>query len=175
MLVSKSTFRRSRSTLRTALLLLIGGLALVFTFAAVAVQPVQAVTVPFNVSQLVTPQQNEVVIPVTLVELFKFLGTPIFVGFIVSFLLERVSGFQALATELKALLSLALAAGFSLLSYWLVNYVPTAFIQALEPWYAAAVTGVIGFVASQVWHKIFNTSGITLEAWTGDPDLVSRE
>lgn len=152
MAVFKSTSRR-----KLLFTLLLGGLALAFafTFALTPTQSVQALSLPAGAPQLVA-QQSEVVIPVTLIELFKFIGTPVFVGFIVSFLLENVQAFQDLTRYAKAAAALVVVVLLSLLSYWLVNYVPTAFIQALEPWYAAAVTGVIGFIASQVWHKVFN-------------------
>ena len=39
--------------------------------------------------------------PLTLVDLFKFIGTPLFIGFIVSFLLERVPWFQLLNPDTK--------------------------------------------------------------------------
>jgi putative flippase GtrA len=103
-------------------------------------------------------------IPLTIIDLFKFIGTPVFVGFIVSFLLERVAWFQQLGKDAKAIVALGFAVGFALLSYALTNYVPQALIDALQPWYAAAVTGVIGFIASQVWHRIFNVPTVTIEA-----------
>jgi len=97
----------------------------------------------------------EIQIPLTIVELFKFIGTPVFIGFLVSFLLERVPAFQLLSSDVKALVSLVLAVLLPIFSYALLNYVPEPLINALQPWYAAAITGVIGFIGSQVWHKLF--------------------
>ena len=97
----------------------------------------------------------EIQIPLTIVELFKFLGTPVFIGFLVSFLLERVPAFQLLSSDMKAIVSLVLAVLLPIVSYALLNYVPMSLIEALQPWYAAAITGVIGFIGSQVWHKLF--------------------
>lgn len=97
----------------------------------------------------------EIQIPLTIVELFKFIGTPVFIGVLVSFLLERVPWFQNLSSDVKALVALLLSVLLPILSYVLLNYVPASFVEALQPWYAAAVTGVIGFIGSQVWHKLF--------------------
>lgn len=103
--------------------------------------------------------------PLTLVDLFKFIGTPLFIGFVVSFLLERIPWFQLLATDSKAIVALAISVLLPLFSYFLLNYVPVALIDALQPWYAAAVTGVIGFIGSQVWHKIFNQTPVIVEGF----------
>lgn len=101
--------------------------------------------------------------PSNLVDLFKFIGTPLFIGFVVSFLLERVADFQRLNTDTKAIVALVISIVLPLFSYFLLNYVPQPLIDALQPWYAAAVTGVIGFIGSQVWHKIFNQQPVILE------------
>lgn len=93
--------------------------------------------------------------PLTLVDLFKFLSTPVFIGFLVSFLLERVPWFQNLTSDAKAFVSLIVAVLLPIISYALLNYVPASFVEALQPWYAAGATGAIGFIGSQVWHLIF--------------------
>lgn len=98
---------------------------------------------------------GEIQIPLTVLELFKFLGTPVFIGFLVSFLLERVPWFQQLNSDAKALVALLLAIVLPIVSYALLNYVPASFVEAVQPWYAAAITGIIGFIGSQVWHKLF--------------------
>ena len=103
--------------------------------------------------------------PINLVDLFKFIGTPLFIGFVVSFLLERVTGFQMLPTDTKAVVALVISIALPLFSYFLLNYVPQGLIDALQPWYAAAVTGVIGFIGSQVWHKIFNQQSVIIESF----------
>lgn len=106
----------------------------------------------------------EIQIPLTIVDLFKFFGTPLFIGFVVSFLLERVVWFQQLGSDVKAIFALIIAVLLPILSYALLNYVPQSLIDALQPWYSVAVTGVIGFIGSQVWHRIFNTPSVTLTA-----------
>jgi len=98
---------------------------------------------------------GEIQIPLTVLELFKFLGTPVFIGFLVSFLLERVPWFQQLNSDVKAIVALVIAIVLPIVSYALLNYVPQSFVEAVQPWYAAAITGVIGFIGSQVWHKLF--------------------
>jgi len=109
--------------------------------------------------------------PLTLVDLFKFIGTPLFIGFIVSFLLERVPWFQAQDANTKAIFAFTIAVVLPLISYALLNYVPQTLIDTLQPWYAAAVTGVIGFIGSQVWHKYFNQSGVI---WYDDNEQLEE-
>ena len=109
--------------------------------------------------------------PLTLVDLFKFIGTPLFIGFIVSFLLERVQWFQAQDANTKAIFAFTIAVVLPLISYALLNYVPQPLIDQLQPWYAAAVTGVIGFIGSQVWHKYFNQAGII---WYDDNEQLEE-
>ncbi len=106
----------------------------------------------------------EIQIPLTIVDLFKFFGTPLCIGFVVSFLLERVVWFQQLNSDVKAIFALIIAVVLPILSYALLNYVPQSLIEALQPWYSVAVTGVIGFIGSQVWHRIFNSPSVTIEA-----------
>lgn len=103
----------------------------------------------------------DIQIPLTIVDLFKFFGTPLCIGFVVSFLLERVVWFQQLGSDVKAILALIIAVVLPILSYALLNYVPQSLIDALQPWYSVAVTGVIGFIGSQVWHRIFNAPTVT--------------
>lgn len=103
-------------------------------------------------------------IPMSIIDLFKFIGTPVAIGFVVSFLLERVPWFQQLSSDVKAILALIISVLLPIISYALLNYVPQSLIEALQPWYSVAVTGVIGFIGSQVWHRIFNAPSVTIEA-----------
>ena len=96
----------------------------------------------------------EVQIALTIVDLFKFFGTPVFVGIIVSFLLERVPAFQALETNTKAFTALFLAVLCALGSRFLLATIPASVIAALDPLYADAVNMIIAFIASQVWHRL---------------------
>lgn len=103
-------------------------------------------------------------IPMSIIDLFKFIGTPVAIGFVVSFLLERVPWFQQLSSDVKAILALIISVLLPIISYALLNYTPQSLIDALQPWYAVAVTGVIGFIGSQVWHRLFNSPSVIIEA-----------
>jgi len=94
-------------------------------------------------------------IPVTLLDLFKFIGSPVFIGGILAFLLEGIGPFQNLTATVKRLWVIGLILVLSLLSYALTTFVPASVVQALDPVYAYVISSFIALFGSQVWHKIF--------------------
>lgn len=96
-------------------------------------------------------------LPITLIDLFKFIGSPIFIGALISYLLEGTAPFHALRTTTKRLVVLGTVIGLSVLSYALTTFVPASVVQALDPLYAAIAQIFIALMGTQVWHKLFNT------------------
>ena len=91
-------------------------------------------------------------VPVTLIDLFKLIGSPIFVGFFISNVLENVPAFQQLASSMKFIVVCVVCAVAAAASYALVTYTPSAFIEAVQPWYAQIVALLV-IVAADYWHK----------------------
>ena len=91
-------------------------------------------------------------IPVTLIDLFKLIGSPIFVGFFISNFLENVPAFQNLTSTLKFVVVCIVCAAAAAVSYALVTYTPSAFIEAVQPWYAQIVALLV-VVSADYWHK----------------------
>lgn len=105
----------------------------------------------------------ETQIPLTLIDFFKFIGTPALVGWLVSMLAQRVPAFQRLGGDAKFAVIMALCIVCAAGSYALVNYVPSAFIEALQPWYAQIVNLVIAVIGSQVYHRLMHGGETIIE------------
>jgi lipid-A-disaccharide synthase-like uncharacterized protein len=101
------------------------------------------------------PQLLDSQLPITLIDLFKFIGSPVFIGALISFLLEGVAPFHALPTTTKRFVVLGTVIGLSVLSYALTTFVPASVVQALDPLYAAIAQIFIALMGTQVWHKLF--------------------
>lgn len=100
-------------------------------------------------------------IPMTVIDLFKLIGSPVFVGFVLSNVLENIPLFQQLASSYKFVIFLIVCAIAAAASYALVTYTPSEFIKAIEPWYGQIV-GLIVLASADFWHKKVNKAPTTI-------------
>ncbi len=99
--------------------------------------------------------------PTTLEALFKFVGSPLVIGAVISFLAENWDWFQTLESrQAKVVILVVLSGALGVLSYVLVTYMPQGIVDALNPLYGAALTGFMVLIATQVWHRLVNTDGL---------------
>lgn len=95
---------------------------------------------------------TQITVPVLFIDLLKLIGSPVFLGWFASVVLNNTPVFQKLAPSYKFIVVILVSAAFAALSYALVTYTPSAFIEAIQTWYGQIVPVVV-FVAATWWHE----------------------
>lgn len=95
-------------------------------------------------------------IPTNLGDFYVYLGGP-FVAIAIAFLADRVGSFQKLSPDAKHLIIVLVNILLGLLSYALVQYVPSSVTAELQPIWAViaiAINASATYTISQVAHII---------------------
>lgn len=82
-------------------------------------------------------------------EVLGLLASGVGAGFVLSFLAEKVGWFQALSSQKKNVLVLALSIGLPVLAQVLLQFVPAQVWAAIEPYWRALAAGFVGWAGSQ--------------------------
>lgn len=97
-------------------------------------------------------------------DLLVFLGTPAFIGFVLSFAAANVPAFQKLSQQSKMLWLSALAFALGVASHLLVQFVPAGADVAIQPYYDIFLNTVVILMASQVYYSKVVSKGIAARA-----------
>ena len=78
---------------------------------------------------------------------------------VVSWLLEKIPAFLALASQVKYWIAMVCSVIVSLAFYAALTYVPAEIWAALDPWFLIVSGTVAAFSIMQVYHKITKPLG----------------
>jgi len=91
-----------------------------------------------------------------LVDVVRLLATGGGIGALLSFLLERVSWFQALSSSARYWIVLVVSVGLPVLATVALQFVPAGVWEALQPYWNALAAGFLVWLSSQAAHKLLN-------------------
>lgn len=91
-------------------------------------------------------------LPQTFIEFVKLIGTPFFIGVMVSLVINYWAWFNKKSSAVKRIIVFFICVGFPIVSQLLLLYLPAAAIAFLEFWWPVLMIGVGSFIASQGWH-----------------------
>jgi len=105
-------------------------------------------------------------LPATFADFLSLIGSPIFIGVILSVILVRWTWFVNLSNKAKFWIVGAVSILLPIISQALVLYLPTGVSAFLEQWYPTVVIGMGVWMSSQVWNKLFGADGAISKAAT---------
>jgi len=103
-------------------------------------------------------------LPNTFKDFLTLLGSPLFIGVIISVLLVRWAWFVNLATQAKFWLVGLLCLGLPILSQVLLLYIPAPVVTFLEQWWPTVIIGMGIWMSSQIWNQLFGVNGAVNKA-----------
>ncbi len=83
-----------------------------------------------------------------------FIGSGVFIGFVLSIVAENVALFQKLSSGWKIAVLGAIAIALALVSHLAVTYIPAGIVTAAEPYYQVVVNAVVILLASKAYHAV---------------------
>ena len=94
-------------------------------------------------------------LPTDIHQLFIYLGTPAFIGFVLSWLAANWQWFNSnkLSSQGRTLVMFLLALGLGIVSKLLVQYVPEGAYSVLQPYYDVFLSTVMIIFGSQLWYS----------------------
>ena len=105
-------------------------------------------------------------LPNTFKEFLSLIGSPVFIGIILSFVLVRWTWFVNLSSKLKFWSVGAVSLLLPITSKAATLYLPTAFVDFVEFWWPTVVIGMGIWTTSQAWNKLFGEKGAISRAAT---------
>jgi hypothetical protein len=94
----------------------------------------------------------ETQLPQTFIEFLKLIGSPVFIGILISLLIREWVWLSKQKSEVKVMVIFLLCVGFPIVSQVVILYLPIAAVAFIEAWWPVVMVGVGSFIASQVWH-----------------------
>lgn len=76
-----------------------------------------------------------------------------------SWLLERISGFQAQSPENKRWIAMAASVAIALAAYAILTYVPAQILAQINPWLTVAAGTIVLYSGGQIYHKLTKPGG----------------
>jgi hypothetical protein len=104
-------------------------------------------------------------LPITFMGLLTVIGSPVFIGIIISVILVRMTWFVDL-NKPKFWIVGAICIGLPIISRLLILYLPLTVVDFLEFWWPTVVTGMGVWTSSQIWNIFFGEKGILQKAKT---------
>lgn len=92
-------------------------------------------------------------------QFLAFVGGPVAIGFVLSFVAERWGFFQKQSSDVKELILMGIAFVMALASHVAIVYTPPEAIKAIDPYFQVLLAAFNIVVASQVWHNTFHAPG----------------
>jgi len=105
-------------------------------------------------------------LPATFKDFLTLIGSPVFVGVVLSVILVRWQWFVNLQNKVKFWLVGAVCLFFPIASRALTLYLPAGVVDFIEQWYPTVVIGMGIWMSSQVWNKLFGADGAISKAAT---------
>lgn len=95
-----------------------------------------------------------------------WIGSPVFIGIIISVLLVRWEWFVNLSNQAKFWIVGGVSMFLPILSRALILYLPVNAVAFIEDWWPTLVIGAGVWVSSQVWNLMFGANGAIVKAKT---------
>jgi hypothetical protein len=105
-------------------------------------------------------------IPNTFKEFLTLIGSPIFIGVVISVLLVRWEWFVNLPNKAKFWLVGVICVFLPIASQALVLYLPAGVVVFIEFWWPPFVVGVGMWTSTQIWNILFGANGVIKRAAT---------
>ena len=105
-------------------------------------------------------------LPSTFKDFLVLIGSPVFIGVILSFLLVRWQWFANLQNKTKFWLVGLVCIILPIVSRALTLYLPGGVVAFIEEWFPTIVIGMGIWMSSQVWNKLFGAEGAISRADT---------
>jgi len=105
-------------------------------------------------------------LPSTFKDFLTMIGSPIFIGVVLSVLLVRWAWFVNLTDKVKFWIVGGVSIILPIVSRALVLYLPTGAVDFIEQWYPTVIIGLGVWMSSQVWNKLFGANGAISRAPT---------
>ena len=103
-------------------------------------------------------------LPNTFKEFLSLIGSPIFIGIILSFVFVRWAWFVNLSSKAKFWIVGGISLLLPIASRALTLYLPVGIVEFIEQWYPTLVIGMGVWTSSQVWNKLFGEDGAVSRA-----------
>jgi len=103
-------------------------------------------------------------LPNSFSEFLVFIGSPTFIGVIVSVVLVKWAWFVNLESQIKFWIVGGVSVLLPIISRALIIYLPAGALEFINEWYPTIVIGMGVWVSSQVWNKLFGLDGAVSEA-----------
>lgn len=105
-------------------------------------------------------------LPNTFKDFLTMIGSPVFIGVIISVLLVRWPWFVNLQNKAKFWLVGAVCLILPIISKALTMYLPVSAVEFIEQWFPTLVLGMGIWMSSQIWNQLFGASGAIKRAST---------
>jgi len=106
------------------------------------------------------------VLPETFKDFLSLIGSPVFIGVILSVILVRWAWFVNLSNKAKFWIVGGVSIFLPILSRALTLYLPVGVVDFIEQWFPTVVIGMGIWMSSQVWNKLFGADGAISKAAT---------
>jgi len=106
------------------------------------------------------------VLPETFKDFLSLIGSPVFIGVILSVVLVRWAWFVNLSNKAKFWIVGGVSILLPILSRALTLYLPAGMVDFIEQWFPTVVIGMGIWMSSQVWNKLFGSEGAISKAAT---------
>ena len=103
-------------------------------------------------------------LPNTFKEFLSLIGSPVFIGIILSFVFVRWAWFVNLSSKAKFWIVGGISIFLPIASRALTLYLPVGIVEFVEQWYPTLVIGMGVWTSSQVWNKLFGEDGAVSRA-----------
>lgn len=105
-------------------------------------------------------------LPSTFKDFLTLIGSPVFIGVIISVLLVRWQWFVNLQNKAKFWIVGAICLLLPIASRALTLYLPAGVVEFIEQWFPTLVVGMGIWMSSQIWNKLFGADGAISRADT---------
>jgi len=106
------------------------------------------------------------VLPETFKDFLSLIGSPVFIGVLLSVILVRWAWFVNLPNKAKFWIVGGVSIFLPILSRALTLYLPVGMVDFIEQWFPTVVIGMGIWMSSQVWNKLFGADGAISKAAT---------
>jgi len=103
-------------------------------------------------------------LPVTFKDFLVFLGSPVFLGIVISILLVKWAWFNSLGDKSKFWIVGAICLVLPIASRALTLYLPESAVIFIEDWWPTIVGGFGIWTTTQIWNKLFGKNGAISKA-----------
>lgn len=105
-------------------------------------------------------------LPSTFKDFLTMIGSPVFIGVILSIILVRWQWFVNLQNKTKFWIVGAISILLPIISRALTLYLPSSAVDFIEQWFPTVIIGIGVWTSSQVWNKLFGADGAISRAAT---------